>query len=468
MRGTRCLAAVASGAMEFAWTYAWATFLSRALFHRTFPLPEAVLSFAAASALTALSAKRGWRVIGVLALQAAALIPAARWMARVFGDWGSSLPMAPGPDPVSAALVTPEWLVMLLVLFWGLVFWGGGVAFARRGADYTTVCRRFDLGLTALVVLLLIDFALVASGARPPDHSTLALFPAFFVTSLLAIGAARDPGQEDASFLPGYGTLGIILSFVAGVLLLGVGLIFSSLPFLGRAADAGYGALKLAGARTVSVLESAVLWLHGLFGPSTPIERALKAKKAAAAAAGHASQAPASPLLELIGRILVWFVWVLLGAVILLIAGALLYCIWQWLVSRTEGGEPRPIGPELGRLWRRLRETLAEAWERTRRRFRPCRTAVHLYEGLVGWGAWSGVPRVRTETPREYALRLDARFPQVGPEVASIVEAFHEEVYAGRPPGGEPFHRARAALGTLRKPSLWPARLKARFSRGPA
>ncbi|MBI5446521.1 MAG: DUF4129 domain-containing protein [Deltaproteobacteria bacterium] len=462
MRRSRTLLLPASAAMELSWGYAWATFLTTAVLRQPFPFAEAVLSFVLAAVLTYVSTGRGWRVVAVLALHAAAFLPAARWMAGLFGEWPYSLPRT-GGDPISASLATRQWAVMALLLLWGVLFWGGGVALARRGRDDPSVGKRFDLGLSAFLLLLLADFGLSVGGIRVSGPSALFLFPSFFLSGLVAVGAARDSGAEGPSFLPGYRSLGAVLSFVAGVLLLGLGTICLFLPFLGRAADVGYRALSAAGRTSLPYIENALLWFHRVLGGRSPAGRAPEAREPTAAAE-TAKQAATSGWPEAVGQILVWIVWGVLGAVLLLMIGITLYGVFRWLLSRTADAEPKPLAPELLALWRRVLDRARSLAARVLRRLRPCRTAAQVYEALLGWGRWSGVPRGATETAREYERRLTRSFPALTGEFGAIIEAFHREVYAACPPEAAAFRSARSALRRLRRPCLWPARVKVRWA----
>jgi hypothetical protein len=87
--------------------------------------------------------------------------------------------------------------------------------------------------------------------------------------------------------------------------------------------------------------------------------------------------------------------------------------------------------------------------------------AVQLYTALLRWGRRSGVPRLASETPREYGSRLKRQFPAVTREVASIIEAFNQTVYGGIVLKDR--RLAQAAWRTLSSPLLWGRRLKMWF-----
>ena len=68
---------LARGGLELSWLYAWTTFIMISILHRSFPLPEAIGTFALAAVLTMIIRGRGWRVFWVLGLQVFGLLLAA-------------------------------------------------------------------------------------------------------------------------------------------------------------------------------------------------------------------------------------------------------------------------------------------------------------------------------------------------------------------------------------------------------
>ena len=68
-----------------------------------------------------------------------------------------------------------------------------------------------------------------------------------------------------------------------------------------------------------------------------------------------------------------------------------------------------------------------------------------------------------SETPTEYGLRLQGRFPALQKEIGVIIAAFNEGVYGEQTLGEEEIAGARSAWRTLRSPLTWPSRLKGRL-----
>ena len=89
---------------------------------------------------------------------------------------------------------------------------------------------------------------------------------------------------------------------------------------------------------------------------------------------------------------------------------------------------------------------------------------MELYDALLKWGKRSGLYHRVSETPLEFAARLSRYFPHLNREINLIVDAFHEEVYAGSDLLGKRLKHAESALRRLRSPLYWPLRMKVRFS----
>jgi hypothetical protein len=94
------------------------------------------------------------------------------------------------------------------------------------------------------------------------------------------------------------------------------------------------------------------------------------------------------------------------------------------------------------------------------RRGKAHKGAVQLFTALLSWGRHSGLPHFLSETPREYGLRLENRFPSLEKEIESIIEAFNLEVYGEIILNDQEWAIAESAWRRLRSPFHWPSRLK--------
>ena len=464
MRENKALLLIASGGMELSWYYAWAIFLTTSVLHHPFPFPEAVGSFALAAALTHLSQGRGWRVIYIVLLQAFGFIPLLLRVVRIFNSWSYSFSNQPwlreSFDNPAGSL---DWFMAILVLSWAFFFWGGGMRLVRRAMDYLTLCSRFDRGLLAFFILFLAKFLFLIRGGITLEEpvSEFLIFP-FLIFSLLAIGLARNRATTPRDFLPGYQSIGVILSFAVVVLLFGTGLVFFFLPYLTLAAETGYGILKIAAVPLGSILLKV---LRFIFGYNTNLPGTLP-DKPQAKLPDFTSSGKGPWWLELLGKILAYGLWVLLALVFIIIIGVALYYLYRWLLSRTPIEQERKSPRHLMLMWaERLRLFFHSLWRGLLRRIKGYKGAVQLYTALIIWGRRSGLPHFLSETPREYGLRLIHRFPVLGKDIELIIEAFNREVYGGIVLDENQLTMAHSAWFKLRSPLHWPRRLKTWFLR---
>jgi hypothetical protein len=167
---------------------------------------------------------------------------------------------------------------------------------------------------------------------------------------------------------------------------------------------------------------------------------------------------------ELIEKVLVWGIKGFMLLFVLLMAGFVAFWVIKWIFSRTAfiKREERQTDDGLP-WWTRLWAALVLFWRKTLRSVGGYGRAVELYDALLSWGRHSGIYRSISETPLEFAGRLSRCFPRLSPEISLIVNAFHEEVYAGFDISGSQLARVRAALRRLRSPLHWPVRMKIRF-----
>jgi hypothetical protein len=451
-------------AMELSWRYAWATFLTTSILHQPFPFPEAIAAFALAAAITLLSKGKGWRIVSVLGIQVFGLILVTLRIVYTFNSWSCSfLSQAWFIEFFNTPRNPLEWLALILVLFLALMFWAGGVTFARRSMAYSTLCSRFDLGIAAFALLFLTKFLVLYKGGIKIEEplSQLLFFP-FFVFSLLAIGLVRNQTAAQRDFLPGYRGIGVILSFTVVILLFGTGLVLFFLPYLTLAADMGYDIVKTAAKPLGPVLVSILrfIFMHGANQPEPSSGRT------DGGAEEFIAPAESSGWMEFLEKILVWIFGSLLGLILIIVCGVVLFYLFRWLLSRTSVSRRRQTTRHLISLWlERLRILLASCWTWIIRRVKGYEGAVQLYTALRIWGRHSGLPHLLSETPIEYGLRLKHRFPSLKGEIELIIRAFNQEVYGETILTDRQWAEARSAWRRLRSPRHWPSRLMSWFLR---
>jgi hypothetical protein len=445
--------------MELNWLYAWAAFLTPLAFHRSFPFEEAIGPFLLASVVTLLSKEKGWLIIQILGLHFIGSILAALRMVYVFSAptysfWDKAwlVEFFNRPRPPE------EWLSFLLLPFFAVMFWVGGMTWARRSMVYTALCSRFDLGIAAFLLLFLTKFLLLVKGEMKIEESmSQLLFCQFLIFGLVGIGLARNRGSAPKEFLPGYQSIGVILSFTAVVLLFGGGAVLFFLPYLKAAANLGYGILNVAARPVGYVLVEVLRFLYAPRGnpPKTSSPEVGLGELRTSSEGGG--------LPEIVEKILAWGLGGLLGLAAFGIACLVLFYLLRWLFSRTSLREKRqrPGLWHMISLWAsRFQTILLLCRGAIVRGLRGYHKAAHLYSALLSWGRHSGLPCSPNETPTEYGLRLKNQFPSLEQEIKGIVEAFNQEVYGEINLSTEQLAIPRLARQRLRSPLHWPSRLK--------
>ncbi len=449
-----------NGGMELSWLYAWAAFLTTLTFHRSLPFQEAFGPFVLAAAVTFFSKERGWFIIQVLGLHLIGSILAALRMIYAFNAgtdsfWnkGWLVQFFNRPRPPE------EWLSLLLLAFFAVMFWVGGMTLARRSMGYAPLCSRFDLGIAAFLLLFLTKFLLQIKGEIKIEESmSQLLFLQFFVFSLAAIGLARNRESAPKGFLPGYQSIGVILSFTAGVVLFGGGVVLFFLPYLKVAAEVGYGVLKVAAKPVGYVLLQVLRWMY------MPRGHAPKAPSPEVGLADLKTSSESGGLPEIVEKILAWGFGSLLALAVFGVACLVLFYLLRWLFSRTSIREKRrrPRLWHLFSMWAlRFQAFLFLCRAGIVRRLSGYHKAAQFYSALLGWGRRGGLPCSPSETPMEYGLRLKDQFPWLEQEIRGIVEAFHQEVYGEIHLSNEQLAIPRSAWQRLRSPLQWPSRLRA-------
>ena len=449
------------GGAEMCWVYAWASFSMNAIMDRPYSFWGAVSVFFFAAVCTRISTGKGWMIIQVMVLQVLGFGCAAlmvlhgayysgyralntAWIAELFG----------GPH-------TPlEWINMTLVTVWSLLFWISGARLVKRPKAYFTACSRFDIGLAAFFCLFLTKLVMLTKGGmRIDDPSSLLLVYPFFILSLLSIGMARIETHFSKGFLPGYHGIGIMASFVAAVVLTAGTCILFFLPGLTVAAEAGYRVVRGGSGLLFPLIVGVVRFMFMGRSPR-PEPTGVSPKERALDWFGSSG----NWWTELIEKVLVWGIKGFLLLFVLFMAGFVVFWVIKWLFSRTAliKKEERQTDDGLP-WWTRLWAALVLFWRKTLRSIGGYGRAVEIYDALLSWGRHSGIYRSISETPLEFAGRLSRCFPRLNPEISLIVNAFHEEVYAGFDTSGSQLARARAALRRLRSPLHWSVRMKIRF-----
>jgi hypothetical protein len=358
-----------------------------------------------------------------------------------------------------------DWIYLMLIGMLIVIFWTGGVCFARRSVHYTSACHRFDLGITAFFALFIVKLLLAVKGdihiADP--SSEILIFP-FFLFSLFALGLINQRSGAPSAFLTGFQGSGLILSFATLTIGLGAAAVLMFLPFLTMAAETGYSALKVVASPLGPIIISI---LRFIFAPGRmrddPISQSSRQNGI------QLGQIPEmGKWSSFLQTLLIWVLVVVIGLMVVIAAGYLLRLLVRWLWSKISQ-QPESIHQPLPwrRILRQLREAIGRLGRFMGRMFRGYSSAAELFGALMRWGRHCGMARRPAETPLEYGLLLSSSFPELQREIHLIVEAYHQEIYRGHLLGHLQLHAARQAWRQVRSPRYWLVRLKVGFFQQP-
>ncbi len=457
---------LAVAGMELSWLCAVAVLLLPLAGVSPLLLPQALAAFLGGAVLTLFIQKNNWRIVYRMVLHIFVLFALLLHSLYSFNHGGALFwsrgwieRLLQGPHDMEQGLL---WAAVLFVT---LIFWGGGVCLARRSLSYFATTSRFDVGITAFILI----FIIVGVTDFPAIPVMLLLFP-FFLTSMIGIALARNQkGDERGAFQLKYRGNAPVLAFAAVVLLGGATVILFLLPFLTLAAEAGYSAMVQYGTPLSALLGRLILFIFGYgrqLSRSAPVEETgdsflVDPEAVSSGEAGFWDL--------LIG----WASIGLIAAVGLFAVGWGLWHLLRWLLSGAEKpGKGRGIKEILllflhkwRSFWRRMQQWF-RGWLFRLTAGQREGEASRLFGRLMVWGRWSGFNRVAAETPREYGLVLGQHFPGAQAEIELIIHCFHDEVYGKMTLDRGQKRVLRRAWRRLCSPRRWPARFYKRLTHG--
>lgn len=384
-----------------------------------FPFLPASILFFLALVLSRFLRRRGMRVFFFFLLELVAFAICFVAVYSVFkgGDFDLAT-LLPRNDAEALSFFA---VLASLALFWIRAAW-----LETRKADHEFCAARFDEGL-ALFLMGLSIAALVK--VENPLIGGLAL--PYFLFAILALGSSKNEGAHRGGIAKA--SRGTMVAWAAIVFALaGIGVV-ALVPALTEPARQAAGALKGASLSLLKMLGAILEWLFRARRPTFADKSSpLSAPPPPPPPEGKESQFSA---------ILMWIVLAIAGAFILFLLGYLLLQLFRLLTGRVK----KPVD-EAGRAdpWQWLKalfDALARIFSRlaafARRKRGRRSVAIETYGRLLAGGRAGGAARRPNETPREYARRLAAAFPDTAGaagRAAFIAEALENEVYGGAAP----------------------------------
>lgn len=456
--GKQILLVLSCGGMEITWRYAWALFLTLLILSRPFPMPESLAVFAMASLVSILSGYKNWRLYQSLSLHIAGFIITWLMIAYRFFYQHMSLFSISWMEDWFKQLQEPKrWLIQLLVCVFLLLFWLGARAMVKRQQNYDAVCLQFDKGLGALFLLLLIKFMVQEKGGiLLQDPVTPYLLFAFFAFSSIAISLSRNQSDVQKTFRPGYHSIGILLGFVAVVLIGSAVLAVLFLPYLTLMADSAQSVLKETAEPMGPVMVNFIRFLFSIGGYGK--DRGVRVTNGSNGNQLYPDaeiEWPHGPG---------WILFGVIGFISLGLCGYLIYLWVRWFLKRNTKNKSRYQPMVLMSMLLSMIGAICEGiWSGLLFLFKRIDSAAAAYSGMLRWGRRSGVSAVLGETPIEYGSRLSHYFPELKEEIKMIIETFNMEVYGNIVIDERLFSRILSAQHKMRSPRHWLSRLRALF-----
>jgi hypothetical protein len=438
--------------------FACTTFVLAYLSHAPISPAKAAWIMLLVTIITRIHHQKGWRRIYVFSLHIGGFLLASSWLFHSYYRIETHfLHFAWIEEFLGLERGGGEWLGLILMLFGIGILWFLGTRLGTQPTDRTTISHRFDLGLACFLALLLIKLIIaVKEGVVPFPHPTIKAIVTYIIFGLFSMGLVhirRDPQTAGTSYLKG---IGIVMSFTTIALVLGGGLVILFLADLQILAQTGADLLKT----TVKPLEDILIALSNIFFTSGILLKT-----------GEESTGDYFVTIDRSGGDLGILHYLFIGifsAIVLMMAAYIIYDLlkWlfrliKWLFRKTAGGKGER------NFWNLLlsgvlavKRTLSILWAEI---FHPPDTSVtteRIYRHLLRWGQFSGLKHMASETPKEYGIRLEYRFPRVEKEFRLIINLHDEALYGCLSPNSHQIARTKFALKKIRNPLLWLARIK--------
>jgi hypothetical protein len=459
---TRRVISLLSILMEVLWVYPWYAWISR-WDVLEWPQPPMALGSAVALALAAevmshLSLARGWTPVRTLLLVLPALAALLALLLRL--DLSGRYTLW---DPDWARYAGDHTSLLLGGLALGAYLLWRGISVGRDSPSFDDLYRKLQMGLTALVLLLIVVSITGASEIRQVLASTGFYVLGFFAAGLMALGLANFQSIQE-EMLRREGTPGVLsqrwVSMLMGVVfaIVAIALIVASafsfslatllLRPLGVLANWLYTALVYTVAFPLGVVAAVLAYVLRFlaslvgrgdppdsFSAPTPVEvrRVMEGQETGGI--------PPEAVLAL--------KWGLLALVVMLVLLILASSLLKYWKAKDEEG----VEEVSESLWSwegfkaDLRSFLSRLLSRFKRRERSTAmpassplmleqedqaggfTVREMYQRLLHEGRRAGLPRRHPETPHEYRGRLQASFGPAELELQAITEAYTAERY---------------------------------------
>ncbi|MFH2132988.1 MAG: DUF4129 domain-containing protein [bacterium] len=441
--------------MEICWLQAWSEFLMVSIFHYQVPILFTVIIYLGGAFSRYVCQLRSWMIIQVLLIRTVCFSAFL-----VLATYGAFYPFNGYPEELGyhrlfaldKGIAGWGFVFMFVLVSW--VIWKRGAVSVANPTNNDNMYHRFDLGIAALAVLLVIySFLAVHLDVVVADPLRKFQYIPFFLFGLLAIGAVMIANHQVKSYASGFQKIGIALSFSVVILTLGVGVVLLFQSQLVVSAEI----ISTVARKTGQPLGALFIWLvRALWGPRRMRQDAVANSGSQQEGAILRPEVTAGPgIFEQI------IAWVMIGLLII----ASVFCLYlfvraliRFLMRKTGPGSGNQFSINWLAWLGKLSAILQRLFSMIGNRFKLPDCAMDFYLILTQWGNVSGVRGKISETPLEYASRLIRYFPALETEITLLIDMIHLEIYGEKPLDQKQINMARQTCKTLSNPVHWPRR----------
>lgn len=457
------LCIIASG-MELTWLFAIFILIMDLLKMPLLIMPQVIIIFILSALLTLYTRKKGYKYIYRLVMHCILIsffiFHSLDMVSKYFsGNVNQTIieTLLNGPNTFWEGL---NWVIASMII---IIFHAGGICLARRELSYRNIAARFDLGITFFILTLI-----VAGAAGLPSPAIMALIYAFFIFGLPAIAIARyQQSDRKIKFLNRHRRSAPIIVFSAFTLITGSGIALLFYPHLQQAASAGQNFMVYYGRPVADLFARIIVFLYS--------RRPLINNPQTNGINGQNNLDTISPGSEQAGlpeQLLFWILMAIVAAAVIFIIIFIARIFINWLSSDPKNSQSSHEVPPIKQFFKFLQKALSILWLfgtslvnflNNQGNRKNERDPAYMFLKLAAWGAKSGRPRIEIETPLEYAVSLQKKFPTLEQDISYIANIINREIYGGVVPGTGEKERLNQSWRKLHHPGFWPARFKSRL-----
>jgi hypothetical protein len=349
-----------------------------------------------------------------------------------------------------------DWLLLLLLLIVAGICWQRSRTYIIHPLSLENMYLRFDLGIAAMFVLLVIKLLLAAKFGITSTYPTQEFFfLPLFLFGFLAIGLILNTNHGDRRYTAGLKKIGVAASFSLVVLAAGIGFVALFRSQLTTSAEILSDTLKKAGPPVVGIISWIVrfLWMPRR-NPEIPNS------SAAGDLSFHQGIQSGSVEPGWLSTVIKWSITVLMVVLFLCFVYWLIRILVSYLFSKTravpQSGESIRFLSLLYVLWVKFSRILKLLTILPRR----IETAADLYTTLLIWGKKSGIRIKPGETPLEYGNRLVRHFPRLATEISVVIDLIQQEAYREIKLKPGQVSTGKQAKAKMDHPRFWNCRIR--------